>query len=321
MGNLIELRNVTKYYGHYLAVKDVSFSAREGEILGLLGPNGAGKTTIIKILTGYHYPSSGKVYINEFDLYRKPKQAKKLIGYLPERVPLYPDLTVKEYLNFISDARELYGKEKARQISWVVDECGLSGVMDKQMGVLSLGFRQRVGLAQSVIHNPAILILDEPSSGLDPNQTMEIRDLIKRISVKKTILFSTHILKEAEVLCTRILILNSGSLIVQGATNEIGQDVKVDIVFSLTLKADRAVSEEAVRKSVNAMPLKAKIQSLSVFEDIKFELKIQVPNSLDNEEKLFDWAVRSGYKILSMNKDKVSLEDVFMRVTKDADHV
>jgi len=205
---MIEASNLGKRYGTLEAVRGVSFSINPGEVVGLLGPNGAGKTTIMKILTCYMFPSSGSATVNGWDIFERPLEIKKLVGYLPENAPLYTDLNVLEYLSFMAESRSLKGNAKTERIEWAVEECGLKSVVYRSIDTISKGFRQRTGLAQAILHDPEILVLDEPTTGLDPNQIIEIRELIKRLGKEKTVILSTHILQEVEATCGRVLILN-----------------------------------------------------------------------------------------------------------------
>lgn len=212
---MIKVKNLTKRFGDLVAISDLSFNLDKGEILGFLGPNGAGKTTTMRILTCYIPPTSGEVSIAGFDTFKNPMEVKKRIGYLPEHPPLYYDMTVKSYLKFVSKIRGIPAKERKRQLDWVIDKCSLQDVINRLIGNISKGFKQRVGLAQAIIHNPEILILDEPTIGLDPRQISEIRELIKSLAGEHSIILSTHILPEVTMICNRALIMNRGKLIAQ----------------------------------------------------------------------------------------------------------
>ena len=220
---MIEVDSLNHFYGKNHVVKDVSFSVRKGEVVCLLGPNGAGKTTILKILSTQIVPSSGKACINGVDVVKDPVKAKKHMGYLPETPPLYDVLEVREYLDFVGRAKGLSGKELKERMEWVNEFIGLSAVWTKPIGELSRGYRQRVGLAQAIIGDPPVIVLDEPTTGLDPLQTIEVRQLIKNLSKNKSILFSTHILQEPSALADRILILNEGRLIAEGSMEELAE--------------------------------------------------------------------------------------------------
>lgn len=223
---MIDVQSLTMRYGSVTALENVSFLANPGEILGLLGPNGAGKTTAMRILTTYLYPSSGTAKVGGFDIRENPIEVRKLIGYLPETVPLYGDMRVDEYLVFVGRARGLGRAKLAERLEWVKNACHLKSVWKHLLCELSKGFGQRVGLAQALIHDPKVLILDEPTSGLDPLQIIEIRTLVKSLAKEKTILFSTHILQEVEALADRIVILNEGKLVAQGTKQELAEKVR-----------------------------------------------------------------------------------------------
>jgi ABC-2 type transport system ATP-binding protein len=222
---MIDVQSLTMHYGPTVALDGVSFRANPGEILGLLGPNGAGKTTAMRIITTYLYPSAGTAKVDGFDILENPIEVRKRIGYLPETVPLYTDMRVDEYLSFVGKARALEGAKLAERLEWVKNACHLKAVWKHLLGELSKGYGQRVGLAQALIHDPKVLILDEPTSGLDPIQIIEIRMLVKSLAKEKTILFSTHILQEVEVLADRIVIINEGKLVAQGTKKELAEKV------------------------------------------------------------------------------------------------
>ena len=213
---MIEVSNLSKYYGSVQAIKDISFFVDTGVILGLLGPNGAGKTTIMRMLSGYHFPDSGNIRINGFSLDENLLELKNSIGYLPENSVLYMEMTILEYLEFIAETRLIHADKKNNAIQNVLEICGLEKRKNTRIETLSRGFRQRVGIAQVLLHDPPVLILDEPLSGLDPNQIIEMRNLLKNLK-NKTIIFSTHILQEVESLCTKYLILNNGRIVAQGS--------------------------------------------------------------------------------------------------------
>ncbi|MBP3254577.1 MAG: ATP-binding cassette domain-containing protein [Bacteroidales bacterium] len=209
----IEIKNLTKIYGQQKALDNVSLTASQGEIVGLLGPNGAGKSTMMKIITCFIPPTSGEVKICGFDIFEEPMEIKSLIGYLPEQNPLYTDLYVRESLEFTAGIHGLKSKEKKFRVEQMIETVGLTKEVNKKIGTLSKGYKQRVGLAQAMIHNPKVLILDEPTTGLDPNQIIEIRQIINRIGKEKTVLLSTHIMQEVEAMCSRAVIINNGRLV------------------------------------------------------------------------------------------------------------
>lgn len=223
---MINVQSLTMHYGSFVALDQVSFQVQEREILGLLGPNGAGKTTAMRILTTYLYPTSGTAKIDNQDILENPVEVRKRIGYLPETAPLYTDMQVEEYLIFVGRARGLKGKTLSARLGWVKEATGIKFVWKHTISEISKGYRQRVGLAQALIHDPKVLILDEPTSGLDPLQIIGIRELIKTLAKEKTIIFSTHILQEVEVMANRIVIINEGKIVSQGTKEELSDQVR-----------------------------------------------------------------------------------------------
>ena len=280
--------------------------------MGLLGPNGAGKTTIMKVLTCYHYPDGGSATLNGYDAIREPLQVKNQIGYLPEMAPVYTDLNVYEYLNFIAEARGIDGAEKGARIEKTAAECGLTSVLYKEIGNLSKGDRQRVGLAQAILHEPEILILDEPTTGLDPNQIIEIRNLIKKIGKEKTVLLSTHILQEVEAVCDRVLIVNDGLIAAEGTTEEIGKSLKGEPVLHLAVEADDA---DAVAERLKECEAVTAVRSAEA-KNGRVTAAVQLTSESRSPE-LFDWAVKNHYRIAEMYFEKIGLEDIFIRLTHE----
>ena len=317
---MVEVFDVAKNYGSVQAVDGVSFRAAPGEILGLLGPNGAGKTTIMKILTCYHFPSAGNAWVNGFNVFANPIEVKQNIGYLPEHTPLYGELNVQEYLTFMARARGVDPREQAERIQWVVDVCGLKGVRYRSIDALSKGYRQRTGLAQAIIHDPAILILDEPTTGLDPNQIVEIRRLIRTLGKEKTVILSTHYLQEVEAVCDRVVILNEGRIAAEGTTAQIASEMKGDDVFSFEVKGDLPSNMEAALSSVPGL---RQVDSVVSHGSDRAEVQITVGRRDDTAgtgapgggELVFDWAVEHKLKLLSLQQKRYSLEDVFLRLT------
>lgn len=229
---MIEVKSVSMKYGKTLALDRVSFTAERGKVLGLLGPNGAGKTTLMRILTTYLYPTEGTAIVDDHDIIDDPLSARRIIGYMPETVPLYDDMIVDEYLIFIGRARGVFGDRLKERIGWIKNACGIKEIWKHQISEISRGYRQRVGLAQALIHDPQVLILDEPTTGLDPLQIIGIRKLIRELAKDRTVIFSTHILQEVEVLADKIVILNNGRIIVSGTRNEIvGQAKNLEDAF------------------------------------------------------------------------------------------
>ncbi|MDR2784465.1 MAG: ATP-binding cassette domain-containing protein [Treponema sp.] len=333
---MIEVQSLTKKYGTVEAVKDVSFTVGKDQVLGFLGPNGAGKTTIMKILTGYHYPTAGTARIDGIPVQEDPVEVKKRIGYLPESVPLYGDLTVTEYLDFIARFRLVRTEDRKKAIEKSVALCGLEQVQWKRIETLSKGYRQRTGLAQAIIHDPPILILDEPTTGLDPNQIIEIRALIRDLGKRKTVILSTHILQEVEAICSQVLIINAGSIAAQGKPEEIAGTLKGGDTWELVLKAP----DPDAPASLAPASVGERLQSLgAVAGEELSRINVSAPDNgtvrvsfflggnsgggirAENAagEAIFDWAVSQGFKILMMNRKKLSLEDIFVKLTSDTE--
>jgi ABC-2 type transport system ATP-binding protein len=325
---MIEVEGLTKRYGSVEAVRGVSFTLGAEQVLGFLGPNGAGKTTIMKILTGYHFPTSGTAKIDGISVQDFPVEVKKRIGYLPESVPLYGDLSVREYLAFIAGARLLPKEKRARAVADSIAACGLEHMASRRIETLSKGYKQRVGLAQAIIHDPPILILDEPTTGLDPNQIIEIRSLIKELGKRKTVLLSTHILQEVEAVANQVLIINEGRIAAQGRPDEIAASLKGGDTWELVLKgADVEKVKEKLAKFALSADFELSALNAAVREDGTVSAAFFLAgdgNAADAVtgagEQLFDWAVMEGFKLLEMNRRKFSLEDIFVKLTGDTIH-
>ncbi|MDR2362988.1 MAG: ATP-binding cassette domain-containing protein [Spirochaetaceae bacterium] len=321
---MIEVDSLTKRYGSVEAVKDVSFSVGTDQVLGFLGPNGAGKTTIMKILTGYHFPSGGTVLVDGLSVQDDPVGIKSRIGYLPESVPLYGDLTPLEYLTFIAQARLIPRGEQKDKIQSALDSCGLKQVMGKKIETLSKGYKQRVGLAQAILHDPPILILDEPTSGLDPNQIIEIRGLITELGKRKTVILSTHILQEVEAVCSRVLILNEGRIAAQGKPEEIAGTMKGGDTWELVLKGpDTAGLQDGLGLPEGDIKPGGISDGPDGTVKVSFFLPARDPGTgwarseWTDGERIFDWAVSRGFKILRMDRKRLSLEDIFVKLTSE----
>ena len=337
---MIEVQGITKRYGNTEAVKDISFSVGKDQVLGFLGPNGAGKTTIMKILTGFHFPSEGTATLDGFSISDEPVAVKKRTGYLPENVPLYNDMTVDEYLSFMAAARLIPADKQQAAKEKSIADCGLKEVRSQLVETLSKGYKQRVGLAQAIIHDPPILILDEPTSGLDPNQIIEIRSLIKKLGKSKTVILSTHILQEVEAMCSRVLILNEGQIAAQGTPEEIAGTLKGGDTWELLLKGTE-IPEKCSRFSSKYLHTnfdktqaysgeRTKVSEGSTPEITEenglFKVRFFIPSGTSaaplegNAEKagalIFDWAVSENLKIIGMNRHKLSLEDIFVKLTE-----
>jgi ABC-2 type transport system ATP-binding protein len=319
----IEVQNLSKQYGQVQAVTDVSFSVGSQQVLGFLGPNGAGKTTVMKILTGFHFPSSGKAFVDGIPVDEQPLEVKKRIGYLPENVPLYGDLTVDEYFAFAAEARFIPKHERKAAIDKCLEACSLIGYRGRKIETLSKGYRQRAGLAQAILHDPPILILDEPTTGLDPNQIIEIRSLIKELGKSKTVILSTHILQEVEAICSQVLIINDGRIAAQGKPEEIAGSMKGGDTWELILKGADADSSAFADGVTGKLAELGQISNALVetkergIVSANFFVQTDENSGADAGERIFDWAVNNRYKILGMNRKKLSIEDIFVKLTSD----
>jgi ABC-2 type transport system ATP-binding protein len=300
----IRISHLTKIYGHQEAVKDISFSVKEGEIVGFLGPNGAGKSTTMKIATGYLPPSAGEVIVAGFDVTTYALEAKKNTGYLPEHNPLYLDMYVHEYLAFSGSIFGYTGSRLKHRINEMIDLCGLTGEQNKKIESLSKGYRQRVGLAQALIHDPKVLILDEPTSGLDPNQITEIRKLIKSISRNKTVIFSTHIMQEVQALCDRVIVINKGELVADDRLENILKRKSGIIVLVVEFEGGVTVQD------LNAIPQVAEIEELS---PSKFRV-IGRPG-VDLRPEILRFSAERKVSLLGFKQEESSLENIFKELT------
>ena len=310
---MIQAENLVKRYDSFEAVKGVTFRVDSGSIVGLLGPNGAGKTSLMRILTCFHFPTSGTAEVEGHDVSADPDLVRKSIGYLPESAPLYDDMTTRDSLKFFADVRGIPRAQRSGRVEWAVETCGLSSVFTREIRKLSKGYRQRVGLAQAMLHDPPVLILDEPTTGLDPNQILEIRSLIRSLGEKKTVLLSTHIMQEVEALCRKVLIMNAGKLIAQGTPEEIAHDLKEGVVLTVSIKG----APPDLESSLSALPGVRGISAVRAGED-RTDVDLAVGAGADPSESVYDWAVQRGHKILGMARQKATLEELFARLTSGA---
>ena len=300
----IEIKELVKTYGDQKAVDAISFQVARGEIVGFLGPNGAGKSTTMKILTGYLGQDSGEARVCGLSVSEQPLETKKKIGYLPEANPLYPDMYVREYLDFIADVHHVADK-KAR-IDAVIELVGLTPESKKKLGQLSKGYKQRVGLAAALIHNPEVLILDEPTSGLDPNQIIEIREVIKTLGKDKTVLFSSHILQEVEALCDRVVIINKGRLVADSSLSALRQENR----------GGNTVIRVGFRESLEPATLEQlkQVEKVSKLNDTEWELQTSAPDAV--KKQLLELALQNNWNILTLQSENQSLEAIFRSLTK-----
>lgn len=308
---MIEIRNLGKKIGAETILKDISFSVQKGEVLGFLGPNGAGKTTTMKIITGFWTPSSGDVLVDGVSVMKDSLKTRAKIGYLPEHVPLYEDMLVYEYLKFVADVRGVSKADFKERLKNVTDLCGLKNVIKRPIDELSKGYRQRVGLAQAIIHNPDVLILDEPTTGLDPNQIVEIRDLIKKIGKEKTVIFSTHILSEVSATCDRVIVINKGQIVKEGSPSDMIRESGSSRVIYAVIKAFK----EEVLKKFNEVEKINKVDIVAQLGERVFAYEIEPKEGVDLREYLSVLIIHSGWTILEFREKISSLEDAFKRLT------
>ncbi len=314
MDVMIEVNDLRKQYGDFAALKGVSFTIRQGEIVGFLGPNGAGKTTTMKILTGFVAPSGGTARVAGHDVVAESLAVRAAIGYLPEAAPVYADMRVADYLDFVGQVRGLAAAERATGIERVAHECDIVDRLGQRVGTLSKGYKQRVGLAQALLHQPPILVLDEPTSGLDPNQILAIRNLIRRIGQSRTVILSTHILQEVQATCDRVLILNRGELVADAGIDSVREAISGGNLFRVTLvEGPVRLPEAEVQRAIAAIPgvLRVSLQSADVPGQFPYEILAE----RDVRTELFRLAVDRGLVVLELGREKSSLEEVFRRLT------
>ena len=302
----IEVKNLTRIYGEQKAIDQISFSISRGEIVGFLGPNGAGKSTTMKILTGCLKPTGGQALLNGIDVNAFPVQTKKLTGYLPESNPLYGDMYIREYLSFIADIHHLTAKKE--KINSVVDQVGLRPEAGKKISQLSKGYKQRVGLAAALVHSPEVLILDEPTTGLDPNQIVEIRDVIKNYGKNRTVLFSSHILQEVEAICDRVIIIHQGKIIADNNLSELRQEQTGKFIKVVLKEAVSTESWEGLSQLINARKS----------SDYEWELEAKDTELL--KKQLLTLSLQNNWNIVSLQSENRSLEDIFRGLTKTTIH-
>ncbi|MFJ1473699.1 gliding motility-associated ABC transporter ATP-binding subunit GldA [Capnocytophaga cynodegmi] len=295
----VEVRELTRQYGSQIAVNQISFNLKKGEITGFLGPNGAGKSTTMKMITGSLIPTKGEITIDGINMLKTPILAQKKIGYLPEHNPLYLEMYVREYLSFMAD---LYGKIPRSRVEEVIEITGLTPESNKKIEQLSKGYRQRVGLASALIHDPEILILDEPTTGLDPNQLVEIRSIIKELGQNKIVLLSSHIMQEVQAICDRVIVLNKGNIVLDKKMSELqGKEQVIEVAF------DFRVEERLLKQIPNVK---------SVVNEFEFLYNISFDTETDMRPVVFDFAKENGLKILQINHKHKTLEQLFTELTK-----
>jgi ABC-2 type transport system ATP-binding protein len=309
---MIEVCNLTKNYGDFTAISNVSFSVKAGEIVGFLGPNAAGKTTTMRVITGYLSPSAGCVKVDGYDVYEQGMQVKKITGYLPEKPPVYPDLSVRSYLKFVAEIKGVASREIAKNVESAMEKTAISNVAHKLIGNLSKGYQQRVGLAQALVHNPKVLILDEPTVGLDPTQIIEVRNLIKSLKDSHTVVLSTHILPEVSMTCSRVVIINKGNIIAEDTPANLTKKVATDETIELLVSG---VSDDKKLKEMLVDISGVRSVDISYNEEDKtHKASILVKSSFDNAPAVAQKIIAANFKLHKMNTIELSLEEAFLRL-------
>ncbi len=311
---MIRVENLVKHYGTIEAVRGITFEVRDGEILGFLGANGAGKSTTLKVITSYLAPTSGNVYVDDLDIESHSLEIRKRVGYLPELNPLYGEMRVYDLLAFVAQVREIRGRAFNDALDRVVQLCGLNGVVHMDVSACSKGYKQRIGLASAMIHDPDILVMDEPVTGLDPNQIVEIRELIKSLGKEKTLIISSHILQEIEATVDRIVILNEGEIVADGTPDQLMSSFRGQTRLTLEVKHADPDSIHRLEEQVNEIRVAGVTE-----QDGKKNLAIEYDQTEDPRESIFHFAKENGWVILEMSQLKVQLEDVFRGLTVEAE--
>jgi len=310
---LIEVKNLTKRYGQHIGVEDLNFTVNKGEILGFLGPNGAGKSTTMNIITGYLSASEGAVSVDGHDILEEPHEVKKRLGYLPEAPPLYHDMTVREYLSFVGDIKKVDRKTKKASLEKIVEVVRIEEVYKRLIKNLSKGYRQRVGLAQALIGNPPVLILDEPTIGLDPKQIIEIRNLIKDLGREHTIILSSHILPEVTAVCERVIIIHRGKIVASDTIENLSRSLRGSHHLSIRIAGPQKESLDLIR----ALPEVEKVDLIGSREPDTFDFYVEAKGEADVRKPLFHAMSKAEYPILMMRSVDLTLEDIFIQLTTD----
>lgn len=316
---MIKVKNLVKNYGGKKpAVNDVTFSIGKGEIVGLLGPNGAGKTTIMKMITGYLNPSQGEVLVDGINTLDDPITVKSKIGYLPERSPLYNDMTVYEYLSFVADVRGLVGNEKYQKITEMIVLVNLEKVVARKIKELSNGYKKRVGLASAMIHDPEILILDEPTAGLDPNQIIMFRKILRRLSEQKTIILSTHVLSEIEAICEKVIIINSGKIVADNSLQELMENNSKETFLDFVVEAEKLAEVENV---VCGLDGAWNVEFEKKETRNQFRFKALLSSAAEFKSKLTEAVNAKGWKLIYAEEKKPNLEEIFLKLTANTQEI
>ena len=312
---MIQVENVTKKYGTFVAVNNINFEIEEGEIVGFLGPNGAGKSTTMNMITGFIEPSSGKIIIDGYDISKRPKKAKRQIGYMPEGVPLYNDLTVKEFITYMAELKKVPSKEKKQKVQKAMEDTGLVDVENKLIKNLSRGYKQRVSMAGALVSNPKVIILDEPTVGLDPKQVTEIRSLIKELGKEHTIILSSHILSEVSQICNRVIIINKGQIVAIDTPENLENKVVKNNSIYVTVED----LENKMEKIKDTLTDVQELKLISENEDKTKKYMITSAEGVDLRKNIFDTFAKEGITIFEMKKADATLEDAFMELIKAED--
>jgi ABC-2 type transport system ATP-binding protein len=310
---MIHVENLTKYYKKLCAVDRINLDVQKGEILGLLGPNGAGKTTTLRMLTGFLRPTAGSIRVKEYSIEDQALEIKQIMGYLPESAPLYHEMLVYDYLDYIANIRKIEPSRKLPRIRQLADLCGLNAVMHQPVSELSKGFKQRVGLAHAMMNDPEILVLDEPTSGLDPNQIVEIREIVKRIGQEKTIIISTHILSEAEATCDRIVIISNGKIVADGGTESLKQSVIGNTLMNISVQN---ASFENVKEQLSQVEGVTDVAKISDNNDV-LRVKLSMQPNRDLREAIYRKIKKTDWILLEFHQEAQTLEDIFRKLTKE----
>ena len=308
---MIEVKNITKRYGQHYAVKNVSFKANDGEILGFLGPNGAGKTTTMNIITGYISATEGDVIINGVDIIAEPEKAKRKIGYLPDAPPLYNDMKVDEYLRFVADLKKVKSRDRAKMIDDIKESVGITDMSNRLIKNLSKGYKQRVGLAQAIIGKPEVIIMDEPTVGLDPKQIIEMRDVIKRLGKKHTVILSSHILTEVSAVCDRIMIISKGEIKASDTTERLSSKLSQGNTMSVRIKGE----EEIIKNALEEYPIIKTVRPIGCSEAGTVDFQLSGDNDEDIREAIFNCMSKNSFPIYHMKSMDLSLEEIFLQIT------
>lgn len=313
MSTLIEIQNLTKSFDHFTAVDDISFSVKKGEVLGFLGPNGAGKSTTMKMITGFLAPDAGTIRVNGMALDKDPLAVKRCIGYLPEGAPAYTDMTTADFLNFIAEIRGFSGAEKKYRIAQTIARVNLEAVMYQQIETLSKGYKRRVGLAQAILHDPSVLILDEPTDGLDPNQKHEVRSLITTMAKEKVIILSTHILEEVHAVCNRAIIIAKGKIVTDGTPNELEAQSRYCNVVTLAIRA----SSEAHDKITNILNQHTDIATVEILNKTEDRIRYQLYPHQHKKiiDEIGECAHQNAWHVTELFNETGQLDDVFRHIT------